>query len=651
VKINGFKGLMVKGFIACIIIASFLAISLPAMAEPVTPTTPIVKILAPGENWDIPAGITKLTTLVIGEGATITPPSGYSVTMTINGIETGQKLIPATSTNTFGVDTYFVPATYEGQIVLTAAVTNPQTFQITCPLRQALYLDSTGIVNDKSVLSAVTGQTPTNSNISNLWIRSTGEDFNGIYAAGGAYSIKNANIHFIGNGRDDFVGYGAAAAASGTGTTLVLDKADIETQGAVRTGVFASDGSNVIVKNSCIEVNNGVLPDNYLGTVDQAQMMSAPWMLSISGNNRATNLMGDYTTASYINSYLFAEGWGVLSTDTGSVGRTLNAVDSMIATGKDGYGSYAIGNVAENFLGCMFNVGTYATINRGGDCYYGDSTPAAVAALNASSAIGLTPTELAKLPVRPTIINSKRFGLMWHGSGSATIDGGTVINSKEATFLDKGQAITLNVDGSKNARFNPGNGVLFQLMDDDDPGPQPPNMWNTGVYTQPTGAVAADPDHDVYTTGSGDALVNFSNISLSGNFYNGTRGGVVQGAFGPPSSISKNLVLTFDNSKIIGIITASDAVHNVSPIDSTNYLQLGEVHNVLGPVVNNGVIVSLTNGSKWKIMGTSYLSSLSIDDTSAITTRAGKTVTMTVDDIPTPIAPGTYTGLITLTVN
>lgn len=668
------KNKLVITLLTCVIIASFIIATVPVLAAPVSQTPPKVTVAA-GETWVVPVGTTKLTDLTIEPGATITAPEGYSVTMTVNGVETGQKLIPMVPDmtkdppqiyDTFGVDTYFVPGTYHGNIVLTVAETNivnfalpgpPGTLPATYPFRQALYLDSTGVVNDYSVLSAVVGQKPNDNSIKNIQISSTGEDFNGIYVAGGNNTITNAKIDFNGNGRSDFAGYGAAVEADGTGTTLVLDNANIKTQGVVRTGVVATNGSHVIVKNSNIQTMDGVLPNGYIGTPDQSQMMSVPWVLSLSGNCRATNLLGNDTFASYINSSISAEGWGVLSTDSGQDCQ-LTAIDSKIAiTGQDGYGSYAIGNAIERFLGCEFDVGTYATINRGGDCYYGDSTPEAVAELNTSLGLGLTAKELAKLPDKPTIINSNRFGFMWHGSGSATIDGGTIVNTNEATFLDKGQAITVNVDGSQGAQLNPANGILFQLMDDDDPGAQPPYMWFTGTYVQPTGPVTPDTGHNIYTATSNDAVVTFSNINLSGNFYNGTRGGEVAGGpGGPGGSISRNLDLTFNNTNINGIITSSDAVHNQSPITypevaPLDYLQLGEVHNVVGPAVNNGVIVTLNSGSNWTVTDTSYLTGLTIASDATVTAPSGYSVTMTVDGTPTDIVPGTtYTGDIVLTV-
>ena len=55
------------------------------------------------------------------------------------------------------------------------------------PFRQALYLDGTGVVWNKSVRSATTGFMPDTFTVENPMIRSTGENFNGIFVAGGDY--------------------------------------------------------------------------------------------------------------------------------------------------------------------------------------------------------------------------------------------------------------------------------------------------------------------------------------------------------------------------------------------------------------------------------------------------------------------------------
>jgi flagellar basal body rod protein FlgF len=66
--------------------------------------------------------------------------------------------------------------------------------------------------------------------------------------------------------------------------------------------------------------------------------------------------------------------------------------------------------------------------------------------------------------------------------------------------------------------------------------------------------------------------------------------------------------------------------------------------------VNNGVIVTLTNGSRWTVTGTSYLTSLTIDEGSTITAPKGNKVTMMVDGVVKTIEPGGYKGKIVLTV-
>jgi len=603
-----------------------------------------------GEVWVV-TETTRLHGLLLAQGATITAPEGFSLSMTVNGVETGSELI-----TTAGVETEIAPGTYLGNIVLTVAEENlvdyapagpPGTPHVIFPFRQALYLDETGIVEEKSVLSAVTGRRLGNHPLKNMLIRSDGENFNGIYAAGGNRTIRNAGIDFFGNGRSDFAGYGAAVMATGETTRLVLDGARIVTEGVVRTAAVADQGSNLVVKNSYLQTYDGVLPDDYIPTIDTAQMRSVPWMLSLSGNCRATNLLGTDTKASYINSYIGAEGWGVLSTD-GCTTPQLTAINSTIAvTGEDGYGSYGIGDATERFLGCTFDVATYATISRGSFLYYADSDPAVVAQLNTDLDLGLTARELRRIKKRPTIVNSRRFGIMWHGGGTLDISGGTVFNTGETTFLDKGQAVAITVDGAQGARLNPGNGVILQVMDDDDPGPVFPDMTNTGVYVEPTGDPVPQPGHDSTAADDTDALATFANITLNGDFYNGMRGDI-PGPFGPPSP--RNLGLTFVNAVINGVITASETHHNISTITAGEYYELGEVTNTPGPAVNNGVIVDLTAGSTWTVTGTSYLTGLTVEAGSVITAPAGRSVTMTVGGVETAIAPGAYSGAIVLIV-
>ncbi|RAQ98478.1 hypothetical protein A4R35_23250 [Thermogemmatispora tikiterensis] len=575
--------------------------------------------------------------LTVAQGCTLAAPDGYSLTLTVNGIETGQRL-----TATGGAATAIQPGTYRGDVVLTVAQANAISWQgLLFPFRQALYVDNSGIVRARSVLAALLGGVLTATTASNVRLVSTGEAFNGIYVAGGSYLLEHPMISFQGNGRSDFVGYGAAIVGTGEGTRLVVDHAFINNSGAVRTAVVAEGGANVIVKNSTIAVRDGILPADYVPTVDLAYMESAPWMLSIAGNVRATNLLGVNTKATYINSTLSSEGWGVLSSDVGQDGQLTAINSTLINTGSEGgYGSYAIGDAVERFLGTTFDVATYASIIRGGTVFYGDSTPTAVAQLNSALDLGLSAHELAQLPVRATVINSRRFGVMWHGPGAVTVTGGTLFRTQEATFLDKGQAVTITVDGSQGARLLPANGTLLQLMENDDPGPVMVNgkLVNAGVYTEPSGLPVKDSSFDVTAVHSSDAVATFSQIALTGNFFNGMRGDM-------------NMVLTFNKARLTGVISASLARHAVSTITSAHYQQLGEVSNTPSPVINNGVIVTLNAGSGWTVTGTSYLSKLVLAPGATLTAPAGHTLALTVDGVPTPIVSGqSYSGNIVLAV-
>ncbi|MEU6350438.1 hypothetical protein ABZ896_14055 [Streptomyces sp. NPDC047072] len=596
---------------------------------------------------------TTATRLTIAEGGAITVPDGYSLSLTVNGVETGSDLAALTD-GSGGVATAIAAGTYRGKIVLTVAEANDLAYStLTFPFRQAIYVDADGVDESKSVPSDVLGGTVTDTGATGITLASNGEAFNGVYVTGGgSYTLTDPTIAFDGNGRCDFIGYGASVVGTGADTTLVLDGANISNVGVVRTAVIADATANVVVKNSTLHCADGVVPDEYpaAGTGDTRYMITVPWMLGLSGNVRTTNLLGASTKASYINSTISSEKWGALSVDGGSY-CTLTAINSTIAnTGGQGYGSYAIGNVTEHFLGCTFDVGDYALIHWGASAHYGDSTKDAVAALNDSLDIGLTSAELSALPVKSTTVDSGRFMVLWYATGSVTIDGGTQVTTGETAFVAKAVAGSVTVDGSDGATINPGNGVVFQLMDTDRPSSvsvsgQPWSSETIGTYTEPTGSPAKSSSWTTTGSQSTDAKGTFTDIDLTGDFYNSVRGG------GNASLQGQNLTLSFTRSTVEGVISASTAEHSVSTITKDEYREISEVTNTPSAVVNNGVLVTLGTGSTWTVTGTSYLSSLTLASDAAVTAPSGKTVSLTVDGTATAIEAGkTYTGALTLTV-
>jgi hypothetical protein len=614
------------------------ALLVPAASATAAPKTTGKQIsVGSGETYELPA-TARVSRLTIAEGGTIVAPDGHSLTMTVDGVETGQLL-----TETGGTVTLIQPGSYRGDVVLTVAEANEVTYEtLTFPFRQALFVDGDGVDRDRSVLSAVLGGRLTDSAARNVSITSTGECFDGVFVQDAAYTLDRTTISLRGNGRCDFAGYGAAVVGDGSATKLVVDGARVSTKGVVRTGVISNDGATVVVKNSSIRCRNGELPADYQATVETPYMESVPWMLGLDGNVRATNLIGKNSTATYINSTVFSETWGALSVEGGS-GLKLTAINSHVGnTGAYGYGTYAIGDATVRVLGSRFDVGSYATIIAGPAAvvHYGDSSAKAVTALNTELGLGLGTAELAAIPERSTTVNSGHFGYMFFGAGTLTLDGGTVVNSERATFLNKGQQTAITVDGSQGARLNPRDGVILQMIELDDPGPVNVDgkMLNVGVYTEPTGDPAKDSSFDTTTIHTSDGAASFTSIALKGDFYNGMRKG-------------KNMVLTFEDSTVEGVISATRAKHRVSSIDASAFYELGIVTNTAQAAVNNGAIVKLGGGSTWTVTGTSYLTSLTLASDAAVQAPRGKTVTMTVDGVETAIgAGGTYTGAITLTV-
>jgi hypothetical protein len=247
---------------------------------------------------------------------------------------------------------------------------------------------------------------------------------------------------------------------------------------------------------------------------------------------------------------------------------------------------------------------------------------------------------------------------VWHGNGgNLTITGGTVFNTKSTMFINKGVHTDIQVDGSQGAQLNSGNGIIMQVMDDDEP-PRDSKTNNFLNYEEPTGPVKKDESHDIYTAKETDSLAKFSSIKLKGDFYNAARGGPKNSIMGGIISGSKNLVLTLNNASITGVISASDALHYYkgkyyAKIGKADFEAFGSVLNTPSPAVNNGVLVTLTNGSKWIVTGTSYLTKLVIEEGSSVTAPLGRTLTMKVGDgnPAASIAAGTYRGNIVIAVN
>ncbi|MFT4084934.1 MAG: Ig-like domain-containing protein [Nocardioides sp.] len=588
--------------------------------------------VADGDTCTVSA-TSDLDELIVDDGGSVVAPDGYDVTLTVDGVETGQAWDSIEDVaGTIQAGDY--GGSDDSGVVLTVTTQHTETgSSLVFPIRQSLYVDSDGVDGDESVDASWLGDTPGDSSASNFKATSTGSTFNGVWVDGTDYDLTDPTISLTGNGRSDFVGDGAAIMGTND-ANLTVDGADVDDTGVVRTGVISDNGANVVVKNSTIKAAGGTLPSDYTANVSEDTMIAAPWMLGIEGTNRATLLLGTDSKAAYVNSTVQAQDWGALSTDSGE-DVELTAINSDVSTTDSGYGTYEIGGANAQMLGTTFNVADYGAIAANGAnvIHLGDSDAEDVATLNTDRSIGLTDDELADLEERTTTVNSDRIGVMtWAGASTVTIDGGTTLNTGQAVLEDKtgaaGVATTFNVtgDSTEQPSLNSDENTIMQVMDNDDPGVG-------GTYTDSTatadGADLTDADADSRTD------VNLTDTSVTGNLYNGALS-------------DKNMVVNLDGSTVEGAISSSTIAHPDGYVDEDNYEDIGHVSNTAAAPVNNGVIVDLADGSTWTATGTSYLTSLTVSDDSSIEGADGADVTITIDGVdysPSELTAGTtYTG-------
>jgi len=132
----------------------------------------------------------------------------------------------------------------------------------------------------------------------------------------------------------------------------------------------------------------------------------------------------------------------------------------------------------------------------------------------------------------------------------------------------------------------------------------------------------------------------------------GEMGGMRGGPGGGPAG-EASMVFTPSTDANGNYVVVGEKKHglNEGVIVSKNATYLGDLINTPARAVNNGMIVSLKGGTVWTVTGTSYLTSLTIDDGSIDAPERSK-VAMTVNGARTEIKPGkTYTGNIVLTVS
>jgi len=411
----------------------------------------------------------------------------------------------------------------------------------------------------------------------------------------------------------DFTGTGAGITGA-NGAAVYVDDMMYLSQGFVRAFAIVQNGTLVVTNSDITALGKDPLTgawDGYYNSANTSMMLSPPWVLGIQGGIRPVNILGAGSTFVFADSSITSGGWACVSTDGcqtpylymyNSDFTILPASEGGMTSGWEilgydenaygsGYGTYLIGGAQEYFYGMRIAGTTYASILTGGDGFYaGLKAGEEYDALSEAGEVVGTYTAEEDIP---TVIDSV-FGIMAHNSGSINVYEGTEINTASSTFLYKSADSVWNVDG---AVLNPANGILFQMIDNDDSTVGGFNPFGTYLYEEPgfptdgyADAVAyvfttdtkVDPAKTYYTsdtddesgyevvenptdegtvayyeksTGGNKAELNFANGEYAGNIYNAT-GYYSQAA----DALTVNIA---DSASLEGDIALTSHVHGI----------------------------------------------------------------------------------------
>jgi hypothetical protein len=585
------------------------------------------KTITKGETWVVEK-TTELDELTIEEGGEIAAPEGKVVELVYEGI--GRE--PG-------------PGYYIGRVVL--AVAEPHTIPPSCIFRDsgrdnhlhaAVSVKNGKLKKNQSLSPVVWRGDITDGCAKGVKITSSSRTQTGIVVDGaGDYKIEGADIYFEGMGENDFEGKGAGILTTGD-TKVSIKNSKIQLNAVTRCAIHAGGNSKVKVEN-CHIVNDSPEPG-----------MKPAWVMGLDGTNRLVQLC-DSAEIEYRRCYLKGTGWGICSID--------GPIDYVKILLKDcemelsgprarGYGIFVFGACKATFDNTKANVHGYPILQCGEGL------------MNSSAG------NISKV-TGGSVLNSTLYGInvFRDTNGVVKIDKKSVINADRAAIVIKGSNTKIDID---DAQLHSKQGVLLQLMDNDEPG------CFADHFPVPVGEVDKPIEGRDLTAydAENDVRLNISNTQLKGDFLNSTTNLMANCRVKPGAHFTlstddlndmaeefdaealmadaainqgvKNLVINLKKAGIEGVVSAAtqkymDGLLRIED-DETKY-QLSNVKQTPAPAVNNGVILTLDKDSKWKVTGKSYLTKLVIAKGAKVTAKK-----MTVNGVNTPLASGTFTGHI-----
>lgn len=522
-----------------------------------------------------------------------------------------------------------------------------------------------------------------------------------VTVSGGDLVLVNGKNDSQGEHASDFTGMGAAFVAADSARLTVKD-VNLTTDGFVRAGFVVDHGAVAWIEDSDV-VTYGANPltdayEGYVNSANTGKMLSPPWVLGIQGGIRTVNVLDTEATFVLVNSSLKSGGWGVVSTD-GCTRPKLILIDSQLEIlsqpegGMDsgyalygydpaeygsGYGAYLIGTCDEQYYGTKVSGATFGAIAREGYATYQSSNGNIDVVSAKGEALGTVAGQGNVSEIDAVI------GAMTHSSESVglTYTDGTILNTAAETILYRSSGHADFV--FDNAVVNPGNGIIVQMIDDDDSTVGMGDFSTMGFNTALVEA-AGMPSQNGSLTGPTEyceeANVVFRNGSYTGSLYNGTgyygqAGDVMNVTVGSNAALTGAIALT---ETFHGVPYSPEAVAFAQAQDGVEYVLLDANYHVtaneaeaafiqftqftidqyymlcrmLNHIYNNGysaVNVTVEPGGVWVVTGQSLITYLKVEGTVYGTLTENADGSLTVMPGAGVIPAGEYGTLVTANV-
>lgn len=571
--------------------------------------------------------------LVIEQGAVVKAPEGKALTMIVNGLVAEP-----------------VPGEYEGKVLL--AVSDPFIMPpaglfrfagIYHPFRTALTVENGEVSAEKCIPELLSAAEVTNSGVSGLRVDGCSEDLNVVVVDGGEYVIDGLGMKLDGDGGNDFIGKGAGVTVVGK-SNVTINNADFDLRGVTRCAIHVGGESSVTVNDSRI-----------INMSPPTTKMRAAWMLGLDGTNRLTQLT-DSGSVTYNRCDMRSNGWGVLSVD-GSLQCRMYLNDCNIELTEPparGYGAFSIGDCWVYMDNCDMNVNGYPIL------------------MNTENGGGAQ--------INNCRVKGELYGAMLFRDESGVFNViGSEIKTGLSTFLVKGGNSYINV---KNSVIEPANGVILQLMDNDEPGMRNPcfhlPIGEVDTPIEGRDLAAADPKEDVFLkleemSAVGDIFNSTTDLKACCRKFAGDTGITIHtGALAdvelnyrhedhdsPNDEESedvlqgvKNLEVSLVGANLTGVVSSAAEIRpeGLLTINADNHHELSNIKQEAAPTINNGVIVNVDAASTWTVTGTSYITALNIAEGGVVKAPDGKKPSITVDGAAAKLKAGSYVGKIVLSV-